>query len=79
MQVKVSRKVTVEIPTVMSCSETGTLSAQERRKTEVFRIMYLRDTHGLRRNMRVRNVIIRDRGKCKFNEIKIRVERSVLK
>ena len=51
----------VVIPTVVYGSETWSLSAQERRKIEVFEMMCLRNICGLRRVNRVRNALIRER------------------
>ena len=50
----------VVIPTVVYGSETWSLSAQERRKIEVFEMMCLRNICGIRRVDRVRNAIIRE-------------------
>ena len=51
----------VATPTVVYGSETWSLSAQERRKIEVFEMMCLRNIYGIRRNsVRVKNVIIRE-------------------
>ena len=55
----------VVISTVVSGSETWSLSARERRKIEVFEMNIgscLRNICGLRRVDRVRNAIIRERG-----------------
>ena len=63
----ISRKVKRElygkvvIPTVVYGSETWSLSAQERRKVEVFEMMCLRNIYGIRSVDRVRNAIIRER------------------
>ena len=52
----------VVIPTVVYGSETWSLSAQERRKIELFEMMCLRNICGIRRVDRMRNTIIRERG-----------------
>ena len=51
----------VVIPTMVYGSETWSLSAQERRKIEVFEMMCLRNIYGIRRVDRVRNAIIKRR------------------
>ena len=54
----------VVIPTVVYGWETWSLSAQERRKIEVFEMMCLRNICGIRRGDRVRNAIIREIRDC---------------
>ena len=54
----------VVIPTVVYGSETWLLSAQERRKLQVFEMMCLSNICGIRRVDRVRNAIIRERCGC---------------
>ena len=49
------------IPTVVYGSEIWSLSAQERRKIEVFEMVCLRNICGIRRVDRVRDAIIRER------------------
>ena len=51
----------VVIPTVIYGSETWSLIAQDRRKIEVFEMIYLRNISGIRRVDRVRNSVIRVR------------------
>ena len=68
----------VVIPTVVYGSETWSLSAQERRKIEVFEMMCLRNICGIRRVDRVRNTIIRERCGCELSVLE-RIERNVLK
>ena len=50
----------VVIPAVVYGSETLPLSAEERRKIEVFEMMCLGNICGIRKVDRVRNVIIRE-------------------
>ena len=64
------------IPTVVYGPETWTLSVQEKRKYEVFEIMYLRNIYGIRRSERMINSLIKQRRNCKFSVVK-KVERSV--
>ena len=54
----------VVIPTVVYGSETRPLSAKEKRKTEVFEMMCLRNIFGIRRVDIVRNSLIRKRCGC---------------
>ena len=64
----------VVIPTIVYGSETWSLSSQERRKIEVFKMTCLRNIFGMRR---VRNAIIRERCGCELSELE-RIERNVL-
>ena len=68
----------VVIPTVVYGSETWSLSAQERRKIEVFEMMCLRNICSISAEDRVRNTIIRERCGCEFSVLE-RIERNVLK
>ena len=49
----------VVIPTMVYGSETGSLGAQEIRKIEIFKMMWLRNICGIRRVDRVRNLMVR--------------------
>ena len=68
----------VVIPSVVYGSETWSLSAQERRKIQVFEMMCLRNICGIRRVNRVRNAIIREMRGCELNVLE-RIGRNVLK
>ena len=68
----------VVIPTVVYGWETWALSAQERRKIEVFEMMCLRNMCGIRRVDRVRNAIINERCRCEWSLLE-RIERNMLK
>ena len=59
-------------------SETWSLSAQERRKIELFEMTCLKNICGIRREDRVRNAIIRERCGCELYVLE-RIKRSVLK
>ena len=54
------------------------VSAQEKRKIDIFEMMCLRNICGIRRVDRVRNAIIRERCGCELSLLE-RIERSVLK
>ena len=58
--------------------KTWSLSAQERRKLEVFEMMCLRNLCGIRRVDRVRNAIIIERYGYELSVLE-RIERNVLK
>ena len=67
----------IVIPTVVYGSETWSLSAKERSKIEVFEMMCLRNTCGIRRMDRVRNAI---REVCRYELCVLeKIERNVLK
>ena len=58
--------------------EAWSLSANERRKIAVVKVMCLRNMCGIRRVDGVRNAIVRERCGCKLNVLE-RIERNVLK
>ena len=66
------------IPTAVYASKTWSLSAQEKRKIEVFEMMSLRNICGIRRVDRVRNAIIKERCGCEFSVLE-RIDRNVLR
>ena len=64
------------IPSVEYDSETWSLSAQVRRKTEVLGIVCLRNIYGIRRVDRVRNSLITEQWGCELSALE-RMERNV--
>ena len=66
------------IPTVAYSSETWSINAQERRKTEVFEMMCLRKMCDIRRMDRVRNSLIRKRCGCELSVLE-RVKKNGMK